>query len=1225
METTTDGHLIRDKDLLAELALCGHNGATDLTADMLVHHVAELLQRYLLLPWGLIAATDQHKVYAVASWAVSEEQRDQIVKGNGHSGGVTGHYYRLRAGSVDVGYLVLAPMHGSAPIDPTLYDALMAQIGLLLYSQRSRTQQRHVGVTEPSKTVTLMHMQNLSHQLYAAPSLDAALTTILDGVTALMDISGIKICLYDQHTQHTHVVAQSGLDLTRISLYDELTQQIVEHRHTLYLPDIQRDLPILFDSPLTATHIPVRAYLGLPIQLDNDLIGVLELANTQPDVFTEDHKHLLEILVSQLAHKIVNTYRQQARHESLQIRMSQLRAVQRISSQLTVTLFQEEVLAFVLEQAIQATPASHGLIVLRPSDLANEDTSPQSYTVIAAAGYNRDERAQLVQHQVDKRLITATTAIQRGEPILTNELTDNERAATHYADAQSVFAVPIFYAAGVIGAVVLITSEVRGFDTDTLEFMRVVADQAAVAIGNAQRYEEQVNQQKRSQQREKLLKSVLEIGYALRADRPLYDLLEQVGYSVVEAANYRTVIFSLADRDDPEVLRAVAGAGIPLRELERIAQSPFPMDLVRRYLDPRFRIGRSYFIPTEAGAIVEQGFDISTLSYFASSPAMDTFANDNGRQHTAYPVDEWQFNDKLIVPLYSTDDRLVGLMAVSDPIDRQRPTTQTTETLEILADQAAIAIENNHLLLAARAQAEQMTALYQVGAAATSTIDLDTLLDRVYQQIVAYLGTPGYFYIASYLPQQEQMCFDLFMHQDTIYERLHKAIVPKGGLTGWLIDHGESLLIRDLSREWEMLPATPTKLDQEVGSWLGVPLRIQNRALGALVIQNFASNAFSKRDEHFLMGLANQLAVAVQNAGLFKEHEQRIAELNVINHIGTITSSTLDLQRMVSQAYACLAQFLPIDIFSTALYHAERGEICLTFAVNDGKQELTKAPHIPIPGSLTEHVIQTRQPIVIPNLALAGDWQPMITAEFANGREQTVAACLGVPLLVSEGEVVGTLIVQSYTPGLYGERELAFLKTVANQLAMGIQTSRLFNDREQQVQKLDILNQVSSSAASTLEIERIHTVMIEAMVQVTSVDQARMIVYDRKTGQAPIASEYIETEVPKHVVIPLIDNPITVWLDQHLCPYMAYDAQHDPLMVRSHDVFRELDIKSIALVPLIKGGAVIGCIGLDFVGRHGYIRQQNLELCQTIANQTVTAMEMHASLPSHKQTLRHCK
>lgn len=913
-------------------------------------------------------------------------------------------------------------------------------------------------------------------------------------------------------------------------------------------------------------------------------------------------------------HVIVQPHRNEQTDEHLR---SYIRALQRISSQLTMTLYQEEILAFVLEQAIGATLASHGLIVLRAAVPAGYSQHDAAYLIIAAAGYAADTREHLLQHPIDAHFTTAYRALQHGEPEITRHLSDHERAATHCPGAHSAMAVPIFYEEGVIGVVMLLAPETDSFGHDAIEFVRVLANQTALAVGNAHRYDEQVAQLRLLQHREAMLKSVLEIGQALRADRSLADLLEQVGYSVVESANFRTVIFSLVDSDHPETLRALAGAGIPLNELDRISRAVFPMELARRYLDPRFQIGRSFFVPTETATELEADFDITPFSYFAYDEqhplhnlTIDHHAPvESGLHADGYDPQQWQPNDRLFVPLYSTAGHLLGVMAVSDPMDRRRPTMRTTEPLEIFADQAAIAIENNHLLHAARAQAEQMTALYQVGAAAASSVDLDTLLDRVYQQIAAYLGTPGYFYIASYLPQPQQICFDLFLEEGRIYEQFHKAVVPKSGLIGWLIDSGEALLIHDLPAELASLPITPTPLEKKaVHSWLGVPLRIQNRVLGVLSVQGFAPHAFSERDKQFLMALGNQLAIAMENAGLFRERERRIAELDVINRIGTITNSTLDLHQMLDQVYDCLAGFLSIDSCFVAVYHAECKEIILSFEVDEGLRSLSTTAHNPAPGSLTERIIETRQPLLFHNLATEKT-QAGLTPHMFGNRERQSASWLGVPLLVGEGEVIGTIAIQSYTADLYSQRELAFLSTVANQLALGVQNARLFAEREQRVQQLGILNRVSSSAASTLDITRIYQAMIDAMVQITGADQARLVIYDRAAGYATIVSEYVPTHVPETVTIPLHANPSIDWLDDHLCPLMSVDAQQDPLFVRSYATFQALNIQSIALVPLIMGGEVIGCIGLDFVGRHMNLRPQSLELCQTIANQTVAVME----------------
>lgn len=1231
MDVTTTSHQTHEWDLLAQLALCGQNGVTDLDLALFTQYVVDLLQRYVPCPWGLFVVVENGTVQTQASWGLSHEEEAQLLQDNGSKSYVDEQYYLLRVGAEEVGYLLLATNN---EVPTTFYNALAAQLGLLLFTQRHNAQRRQAttAIVAPPvrRQVDLEQLVVMSQRLSAKVSPNEIFDTLLVVTRNLVDCTGIQMCTYDPSSQALSMVRQMGVYSTGEWSGHTLTTWLVRERQVLRLDDVHHDHLRGFDLQMVFSEMPaIRSYLGFPFSVDAELAGTLELVSDQAGAFSTEQEQLLVIAGLLAARAFVDTQRAEQAEDHLQLRIQQLRALQRVSSQLTMTLYREEILDFVLEQALRVTQANHGLIVLHELNSAQNSTWLQSYMIVTTAGYSEADREYLLHHQIDERFITTLAALQRGEPKLSAIVSDVERDATRCIDAQAALAMPIFYEGGVFGAVLLLAPQSPGFDHEVTEFVRALANQTALAIGNAQRYTDQVNQLRLLQQRESMLRSVLEIGQALRADRSLGDLLEQIGYSVIETANFRSVIFRLIDRENPDVLHAVAGAGIPLNELDRIAQATCPMEFVQRCLDPRFQIGRSFFVPTEIAIVVERGFDVQPFSYagYDLSRTADVAAADGATMVDLDTYDaevitrkEWQPKDRLLVPLNSTDDRLLGVMEVSDPINRQRPTLRTTELLEILADQAALAIENNYLLREARSTAEQMTILFQVGVAAASTVDLDVLLQRVYQQIVSYKGMPSYFFVISYLPQREQMRFELFMEHGKVAQRLHKTIVPKTGMTGWIIDHGQPLLIRDLEAEQATLPVAPVfRGKQEIRSWLGVPLRIQNRVLGVLSVQEVVPNAFSERDTQFFTVLANQLAIAIENLGLFQERERRLAELDVINQIGNITSSTLDLNQMLRQIYYCLAAFLPIDIFNIYIYHAVSNEISLFLEGYQGTTNIHTRSHPPVRGSLVERVIQTRQPLVFENLVaeqLDAGFNPY---PLVGSIEIQPASWMGVPLLVGDGEVVGAIVIQNYLPDLYGERELVFLNTVANQIALGVHNARLFAESEQQVLKLKLLNRVSSAAAATLETERIHTAMIDAMVQVTGADQARMVIYDRQHGVAPIVAEYLSTDVPDSVTIPLVDNPAIDWLDQHLCPLMVLDAQHDPLFVRSHAVFRELNIISIALIPLIMGGEVIGCVGLDFVQQQTHLSPQNLELCQTIANQTVTAIE-NARLFAEAQT-----
>ncbi|MBX0328516.1 GAF domain-containing protein [Oscillochloris sp. ZM17-4] len=1127
----------------------------------------------------------------------------------------------LRSKDQMIGLLTIGYERARRPISQSernLAQVLAAQIATAIANRR-------LYVVEQQRAAELEQLQRISQQLSAGHSLDETLDAILDGVKSLANFSGARIGLWDTQNRSLLMATSCGLDSPASTTSDSLSAWLVRHQRPRLIANLDSSaahagtsrqvVQIALEDGGTA-----RSYLGLPMRTGDTLVGILELFASAPDSFSPENERLMSIIAGQSAQAIVNATRYEQADISLRARLEQLRALQRVSSQLAITLNQKEILAYALEQALRATGATHGLIALRAVDEDGGDgqvalrslggqQAPEIYRrtlstisldnaapclVVEAVGYAEPTQDALIGSILDSAAATAYTAMQRREPELSDLIGAGERSAVYLPDAASALAAPIFYQAGVAGVLLLLSPKPRSFDHDAVDFLRALTHQAAVGIGNAQRYAELEHLSRMFQRRASMLNDVLEIGQALRADRSLENLLEQVGYSVIDSANFRTILFCLADPDNIHMLRPVAAAGIPLNELDHIGERPLPESLATRYLDPRFRIGRSYFVPAEEATALEVGFSTSVFSYTSF---------DDERL-----PEEWQRNDRLCVPLYSAEGNMLGLMFASDPQDRQRPTARTVEPLEIFADQSAIAIENYHLLRDARARAEQMAALFQVGSAATSTTDLDTLLNRVYQEIVAYLGTPSFFFVARYEPERQRLRFEQFLRQGESLPSYHKVSIAKTGLSGLIIDTGKPLLINDMQADAAMREQSVmlTENAEEVRSWLGMPLISQGRVIGVLSVQDFAPNAFSERDQQFLSALASQLAIALENARLFAERERRIAELDVINQIGRITSSTLDLPLMLRRVYDQLFVSLEMDSFYIFVYDDQVGEILLSYEVDDDGDLINSVVRTPTEGSLTDHIIRTRQPLQFQNLAKEHEAHGFRPVRF--GSQRRSAAWLGVPLMVGDERVVGVMGVMSYAPNIYGEREQSFLTTVANQLALGVQNARLLAQARAQVEQLDLLNRVSATAATETDVQQIYQRIVDAMAEATGVDQARLVLYDRKAGQATAVAEHVPTSVIETISIPLPNNPSVEWLDTHKMPFVSDNAQHDPMLALSHKTFRAMDIRSIALIPLVMNSEVIGAVGLDFIGRTGSFRPQALDLCQTIANQITAAI-----------------
>ncbi len=351
--------------------------------------------------------------------------------------------------------------------------------------------------------------------------------------------------------------------------------------------------------------------------------------------------------------------------------------------------------------------------------------------VVAAAGYSAEEFGQLLNQEVGNHGTSADDALARSEAVMIDELSSDDRLHGIGATAAAVLAVPIFYEEQVVGVVNLHSQVPRAFDHEALEFVRALADQTALAIGNAQRYEEQKRQRELLQQRAGLLNEVLSIGQVLRADRSIEEVLEQIAFSIVESAGFRSVVFNLVDPDDPAMLRVITGAGLPLAEIERLRKGSFPVEVAQRFLDKQFRLGRCFFVPADAVSEIAAGVNIEM---FSLKSITEERAND-----------EWQPEDMLLVPLYSTHAELIGLLSVDDPYDRQRPTRRAVEPLAIFADQAAIAIENVRLFRERERRINELDVINRIGSITSSTLDLEQMLSHLYESLSSFLTVDAFF------------------------------------------------------------------------------------------------------------------------------------------------------------------------------------------------------------------------------------------------------------------------------------------------------------------------------------------------------------------------------------------------------------------------------------------------------------------------------------------------
>jgi len=210
----------------------------------------------------------------------------------------------------------------------------------------------------------------------------------------------------------------------------------------------------------------------------------------------------------------------------------------------------------------------------------------------------------------------------------------------------------------------------------------------------------------------------------------------------------------------------------------------------------------------------------------------------------------------------------------------QRPSRQLQKELEQLRqrvaelEQTANKREQAEKTLAQRAS--QLQIISQVAKKAASILDSDALLSYTAKAIPERLG---YYHVDIFLVDQDQRYAVFATGSNPVVEKERKERnlrfkVGEEGMIGWVAKNGEPLLANDVSQEPRYLP---DELLPETKSELVVPLKAEDQTIGVLDVDSDELNAFDEEDVLILRTLADQLAIAVENARMYKQAQQLAA------------------------------------------------------------------------------------------------------------------------------------------------------------------------------------------------------------------------------------------------------------------------------------------------------------------------------------------------------------
>jgi PAS domain S-box-containing protein len=232
-------------------------------------------------------------------------------------------------------------------------------------------------------------------------------------------------------------------------------------------------------------------------------------------------------------------------------------------------------------------------------------------------------------------------------------------------------------------------------------------------------------------------------------------------------------------------------------------------------------------------------------------------------------------NTLLILPMVFQDN-VMGLIEMVD--SKKRTFTDHAILLaQILANQAASAIENARLYERIHQRVNELAILTNISQAINSTLDLEEILNTITDLTVPLMDVEA----ASVALCEEATpdCLNYVAASGSGADFIRGERLALGeGITGWVVQYGQTALVPDVSQDSRF----SNKFDQVSGfttrSMLCVPLKVKGQTTGAISIINKRFGQFDEDDVHLLSSLATPAAIAIEHARLYKQAQQEIAE-----------------------------------------------------------------------------------------------------------------------------------------------------------------------------------------------------------------------------------------------------------------------------------------------------------------------------------------------------------
>jgi transcriptional regulator with GAF, ATPase, and Fis domain len=1156
-----------------------------------------------------------------------------------------------------------------------LFVVLVLIILIILIRKSNRKSQeiekQDEEIFQSNKNITLLN--EIGKEITSTLDLEKVFLIIYNRVNELMDAGTFGIGLYsaEKHSIDYRMAIQDGKHYKPYSRDTQDKNQLpvwcIENKKPVFINDIDAEYKN-YISAFSAIEFETdgvkekktHSYIYIPLLIKKEIQGIITVQSVKKNAYTENDLRLISAIASYASIAIQNsnmfnhveemvehrTYQLSLQKDEVDKAFENIKMLSEIGQEISSSLNLEEILQTIYTRVNSLMDATAFVI-----GIYNEKEQKAE----GIFGIEKSERLPFFSNPIDSKNSYASWCLVHKKEVFINDL---DKEHNDYIEGETIVQVgdrpesliyiPLIVNENAIGYISAQSFRKNAYTERDLNILRTISSYASAALYNSKLYaglEDKVNERTLEIHKQK---EEIETAYSN------ISILSEIGQEITSTLDLDKILLTIYERVNALMDASVFGIGL-YKPAENKIEYQLAIQKGTRYEKySRDTNDKNQFpvwcIENKKSILINNVFE-EYKRYIEKYKEITLHLKDG--------TDADESMSMIYVPIL-IKEKVIGLITVQS-FSKNAYSAKDLEMLSTIGTYAGIAFENAGItqkLLDQKDEIENanqnIRLLSEIGQQITSTLDLETVLNSVYQNVNKMMDA-AFFGISFYNEKEKIIERKLTMKDGLRLPPRNISMDNSESLMVWCVDHKKEIFMNDAEAELSNYVITEYIPGDDTESAIFVPLLVEGKVIGVITAQSYKKFVYSPHHLEILRTFASYAGVALNNAEAYKrlnqsnlELGQKSAELKesyknitLLAEIGQQITSTLDLDKVLRAVYENVNKLMDAASFVIGYYNKKKQIIEWKLGIEKGEIFPYAFYDMADKNRLAVWCVDHKKEIFIndynkEHTKYIQEDQPMVAGE-------DTQSVIYLPLIV-DAHVVGTMSVQSFETNAYTLQHLELLRTLASYAAVALNNSEAYNNLnesnlqleqksaeleqkkkeiEESNKNLTLLTEIGKEITATLSVEVIIEKVYASVNTLMDANGFGMGIYN-EAEQTLDFPGFIENgerlEFHKHH---LDEDRLAVLCFSHNQEIVIHDYS-----VEAPDYLFEVlppvvgqDALSIIYLPLLSKEKIIGVITVQSFQKNAYTNY-HVELLRNLGVYSAIAIENAGLYGGMENTVR---